>query len=57
MGGSEAGDWVRMYAHTHNREGRIEWPDGGCYLKQAHLLIDVWEILATEIKAANEQRH
>lgn len=57
MGGLEAGEWVRMYAHTHNGEGRIEWPDGGCYLKQVHLLIEVWELLAAEIRTANEQRH
>ena len=43
-----------MYAHTHTRTERIEWPDGGCYLRQEQLLIDVWELLTSEIREASK---
>ena len=47
-----------MYAHTHHGAVRIEWPDGGCYLKQYAILVAVWSIIKDEIRAAqNEQRN
>lgn len=38
-----------MYTHTHNGMDRIDFPDGGCYLDQAVILLEVWEIIHSEI--------
>lgn len=46
VGGREAGEWFRMYRHTHPGNRRIEWPDGGCYMAQEHLLVDVFELIS-----------
>ena len=54
VGGLEAGVWERMYKHTHTRTERIEWPNGGCYMGQEQLLIDVWELLTSEIRGASK---
>jgi len=41
--------WFSMYAGTHNKNGRIEWPDGGCYLEQTAMLLEVWAIIGSEL--------
>jgi len=57
VAGLEAAEWLKMYAHTHADGKRIEWPDGGCYLKQVQLLVDIWELIAGEIREyRREQR-
>lgn len=43
-------DWFRMHQHTHNRNGRIEWPDGGCYLDQPYIVIEVWSIISEQLE-------
>lgn len=35
-----------MYCHTHPGNRRIEWPDGGCYMQQEQILIEVFEIIS-----------
>jgi hypothetical protein len=52
----EAIDWLNMYANTHNKNGRIEWPDGGCYLKQLYVVLEVWAIIAGEINNFRKER-
>jgi hypothetical protein len=53
VAGVEAAEWVRMYIHTHKSGTRLEWPDGGSYLGQLALVIEVWEILEDEISLKN----
>lgn len=43
-----------MYVHTHSEGRRIEWPDGGCYLEQKHVLVEIWEMIAEEIRMASK---
>ena len=47
-----------MYGHTHKAGQRLEWPDGGCYMKQTVVLVEMWELIADEIREAQrEQRN
>lgn len=58
VAGLEAVDWMRMYIHTHTGLERTEWPDGGCYLAQAQIVVEVWELIANEMRSIQrEQRH
>lgn len=58
VAGLEAADWMRMYAHTHNGLERVAWPDGGCYLEQLQIVVEIWELIANEIRSVQrEQRH
>lgn len=41
--------WWHMYHHTHNGLERIEWPDGGCYMEQPLLLVEVCDIIGEEV--------
>lgn len=46
-----------MFAHTHEGTSRTEWPDGGSYLSQLVLVVEMWELITVEIKEyRNEQR-
>jgi hypothetical protein len=49
VGGLEAADWWNMYMHTHPKLQRIEWPDGGCYLQQLQITVDVFELIEAEV--------
>lgn len=56
--GREAATWMRIYDHTHHDTVRCEWPDGGSFLSQEYVMIEVWELITDEIrKYRNEQRH
>lgn len=43
-----------MYRHTHNGIARIEWPDGGSYLNQLQLLVQIWEVITNEMRKAQD---
>lgn len=55
VGGLEASTWIAMYEHTHNGFERIEWPDGGCYMKQEHLLVEVFDLVRVELRAYRDE--
>lgn len=45
-----------MYAHTHDKGQRIEWPDGGSYLKQPAILVEIWDVIAEELQGVRNER-
>ena len=49
VGELEAETWMQRYIQTHHNLRRIEWPDGGCYLGQQQLSVDVFKIIEAEI--------
>jgi len=56
VAGIEAGDWFRMYLHTHDGTRRIEWPAGGEYLNQLAVVPEVWEVLGDEIRQYRKEK-
>lgn len=49
-----------MYIRTHDGNRRIEWPDGLPYLKQVNIVVELWDIIADELREyrrRNEQRN
>jgi hypothetical protein len=56
VGGLEAAAWMKMYEHTHNGFVRTEWPDGGCYLKQKQITVDVFDLIQAEMRVYQKEK-
>ena len=55
VGGFEAAEWLRMYDNTHHQGQRIEWPEGGVYMQQLVLVVEVWELLSEVLRQYRKQ--
>lgn len=42
-------EWYYMYANTHAGTERLEWPDGGSYLSQMVVMVQVFGVIRDEI--------
>lgn len=49
-------EWFKMYRYAHNGTQRIDWPDGGCYLQQPAVLLEVWRHIEVEIAAYRKEK-
>lgn len=50
----ELSQWLRAYHHTHSDGKRLEWPDGGSYADQLNVTIELWELIADELRLARK---
>ena len=53
--------WLDMFFHTHSAADnmrRSEWPDGGSYMDQPNILIELFDIAKSEsLDYLNEKRN
>ena len=60
VGGFPVRAWVDMFFHVHVFQEawvRLEWPDGGAYLDQPNLAVEVFDVIRDEaIDRMNEKR-
>ncbi|OGC95829.1 MAG: hypothetical protein A2W25_15245 [candidate division Zixibacteria bacterium RBG_16_53_22] len=55
IGNIEAAQWMLVYSDTHDGNGRIEWPDGGCYLQQVAFVPEIFRLAAREIRQYQQE--
>jgi hypothetical protein len=52
----EAGEWLSIYANTHDGLRRIEWPDGGYYQIQLQIVVEIFSIIRETIRDYQDEK-
>ena len=54
IGGLDVGLWVDMFKGCHTKGAvQFAWPDGGSYLQQENLTVNMFRIIQNEISEIN----
>lgn len=52
-GGLSMSQWLTIWSHIHQPTGygwvRTEWPDGGCFVDQPAIAVEMLELVGDEV--------
>ena len=59
VGGLDASTWVDLFNGCHTKGGfgatQFAWPDGGCYLDQENLTVQMFRLIQEQLNKANAE--